>query len=55
MLGWLRSQLRVVDAWRDELLRRGDAHVETIGRLERHYAWLSSEIVRLEKDEAYAA
>lgn len=55
MLGWLRSQLRIMDAWRDELLRRGEASSETVERLERHYSWLNAEIIRLEGAEMTAA
>ncbi|MEM9667305.1 MAG: hypothetical protein AAF950_00140 [Pseudomonadota bacterium] len=55
MLGWLHSQLKVLDAWQAELVRRGEADIETLERLERHHAWLDSEIARLEAEETVAA
>ncbi|MEM6412190.1 MAG: hypothetical protein AAF683_11720 [Pseudomonadota bacterium] len=55
MLGWLRSQLRVLEAWRAELIARGETDLETLERLDRHHTWLSSEIARLEAEEELAA
>ncbi|MEO1474916.1 MAG: hypothetical protein AAFS13_00925 [Pseudomonadota bacterium] len=55
MLSWLRNQLRVLEAWRSELLRRGEVEIETLERLERHHAWLDSEILRLEFEITAAA
>jgi hypothetical protein len=48
MLCWLRSQLKVVEAWRDELASRPDLDLEAISRLEQHYNWLSYELSRLD-------
>ncbi|MEL7129310.1 MAG: hypothetical protein AAGK23_07165 [Pseudomonadota bacterium] len=55
MLGWLRGQLRIVEAWQAELLRRGDADLETVTRLQTHFEWLTSEVGRLEEDKRKAA
>ncbi|MEO0883948.1 MAG: hypothetical protein AAFY34_14630 [Pseudomonadota bacterium] len=55
MLGWLRSQLRILEAWRDELLRRSETDAETLERLDRHSAWLGGEIDRLEQEQSQAA
>ena len=54
MLQWLRQQVRVVEAWRDELTRRPELDVATVQRLEQHYAWLTAEIYRLEAPRAAA-
>ena len=48
MLCWLRQQVRVLEAWREELACRPEIEIAMVTRLERHYAWLSSEIMRLE-------
>lgn len=47
MLCWLQSQLKVVEAWRDELATRPDLDLEAVSRLEHHYDWLASEVSRL--------
>ena len=48
MISWLKSQVRVIEAWREELASRPDLDITVIMRLERHYAWLCSEVSRLE-------
>ena len=48
MICWLRTQVRIVEAWREELACRPDLDIESVMRLERHYAWLTSEVARLE-------
>jgi uncharacterized small protein (DUF1192 family) len=48
MVCWLRQQVRVLEAWREELACRPDIEIAMVKRLERHYAWLTSEIMRLE-------
>ncbi|MFT5774167.1 hypothetical protein [Hyphomonas sp.] len=48
MLCWLRQQVRVLEAWREELACRPEIEIAMVTRLERHYAWLTSEIMRLE-------
>ncbi|MEO0881420.1 MAG: hypothetical protein AAFY34_01695 [Pseudomonadota bacterium] len=55
MLGWLKNQLRVLDAWQAELVCRGESDLETLERLDRHQTWLMSEIVRLEAEDSRAA
>jgi hypothetical protein len=48
MVCWLRQQVRVLEAWREELACRPEIEIAMVMRLERHYAWLTSEIMRLE-------
>ncbi|MHA7857843.1 MAG: hypothetical protein ACX94D_07140 [Henriciella sp.] len=48
MVCWLRTQVRVLDAWREELASRPDLDIQAITRLEQHYAWLIDEVTRLE-------
>lgn len=55
MLDWLRNQSSVMAAWNDELLRRGETDLAAVERLERHQAWLTTEIARLEAGTELAA
>ena len=48
MICWLKTQVRVVEAWREELATRPDLDIAAITRLERHYAWLTYEAGRLD-------
>ncbi|MEM1146468.1 MAG: hypothetical protein AAGA72_06795 [Pseudomonadota bacterium] len=48
MVCWLKSQVRVLEAWREEVATRPDLDISHIMRLERHYQWLTSEIADLE-------
>ncbi|MEO1304984.1 MAG: hypothetical protein AAFV37_08410 [Pseudomonadota bacterium] len=48
MICWLRTQVRVIEAWREELATRPDLDIRSVMRLEKHYAWLTSEIAWLE-------
>ena len=48
MVCWLRQQVRVLEVWREELACRPEIEIAMVTRLERHYAWLTSEIMRLE-------
>tara|TARA_R110002051_G_scaffold141534_1_gene214619 strand:- start:744 stop:923 length:180 start_codon:yes stop_codon:yes gene_type:complete len=48
MLCWLRQQVRVLEACREEIACRPEIEIAMVTRLERHYAWLTSEIMRLE-------
>lgn len=41
MVCWLKTQVRVIEAWREELASRPDIDIEVVMRLERHYAWLT--------------
>ncbi|MEQ3746144.1 MAG: hypothetical protein ABNH53_07930 [Henriciella sp.] len=45
---WLKTQVRVIEAWREELASRPDIDIEVVMRLERHYAWLTAEISSME-------
>jgi hypothetical protein len=48
MLCWLKQQVRVIEVWREELSCRPEIEIAMVTRLERHYAWLTSEIMRLD-------
>ncbi|KCZ88288.1 hypothetical protein [Hyphomonas johnsonii] len=48
MLCWLKQQVRVIEVWREELACRPEIEIAMVTRLERHYAWLTSEIMRLD-------
>lgn len=48
MVCWLKSQVRILEAWREEVATRGDLDMAQIMRLERHYQWLTSEVASLE-------
>ncbi|MEL6567454.1 MAG: hypothetical protein AAFQ22_03475 [Pseudomonadota bacterium] len=55
LLGWLKTQVRVVEAWREELARQPDIDLAQVHRLETHYQWLTSEISKLESRHIKAA
>ena len=48
MICWLKTQVRVIEAWREELASRPEIDIPAITRLETHYQWLSFEVTRLE-------
>lgn len=48
MICWLRRQIRVLEAWREELATRPEIDISAVTRLESHYAWLTFEVARLE-------
>ncbi|MEL6960446.1 MAG: hypothetical protein AAGL89_15995, partial [Pseudomonadota bacterium] len=48
MVCWLKTQVRVIEAWREELASRPDIDMEVVMRLEKHYAWLTAEVSDLE-------
>jgi len=48
MICWLKTQVRVVEAWREVLATRPELDISAITRLERHYAWLTYEVGRLD-------
>ena len=50
MLEWLKMQVRILEAWREEVAERVEIDVPVLMRLERHYAWLSSEVSMLEME-----
>lgn len=49
MLAWLKTQVRVIEAWREDVASRPDLDLEMITRLERHYQWLTAEVLNLEE------
>ncbi|MEO0786574.1 MAG: hypothetical protein AAFY10_12825 [Pseudomonadota bacterium] len=55
MLGWLKTQVRVVEAWREDLARQPDIDMEAVQRLERHYQWLTGEVAKLDEGDRRAA
>jgi hypothetical protein len=48
MLDWLKSQVRVLEAWREDIATRPSLDLEMVRRLEQHYQWLTKEIMDLE-------
>lgn len=48
MLEWLRSQVRVLEVWREQVAASPDLDLEMVTRLEQHYQWLTREIYHLE-------
>ncbi|MEM9055655.1 MAG: hypothetical protein AAGB16_10055 [Pseudomonadota bacterium] len=48
MICWLKTQVRVIEAWREELATRPELDIPAVTRLEQHYAWLTYEVARLE-------
>ncbi|NQY41295.1 MAG: hypothetical protein HRT80_14480 [Henriciella sp.] len=48
MVCWLKTQVRVIEAWREELASRPDIDIDVVMRLEKHYAWLTAEVLRIE-------
>ncbi len=55
MICWLKTQVRVLEAWRENLAMDVDLDLEQIARLERHYQWLTAEILTLESPPRQAA
>lgn len=49
MICWLKTQVRVLEAWREELATRPESDMSAVARLERHYVWLTAEITRLDE------
>ena len=52
MLSWLHAQVRILEAWREDITRRPELDFQLINGLERHYQWLTSEVARLEANQA---
>lgn len=52
MLEWLKTQVRVIEAWREDVASRPDLDLEMIARLEHHYQWLTAEVLNLENMRA---
>lgn len=55
LLCWLHTQVRVLEAWREELAMQAEMDISQVDRLERHYQWLTSEIAMLEDGLRQAA
>ena len=55
MVCWLKTQVRVIEAWREELASRPDIDIEVVMRLEKHYAWLTAEVSDLEAPKSRQA
>ncbi|MEO9971449.1 MAG: hypothetical protein ABJG15_16760 [Hyphomonadaceae bacterium] len=48
MTEWLKMQVRVLEAWREEMAARPDIDLVMVTRLEQHYQWLTAELASLE-------
>lgn len=48
MLEWLKTQVRVIEAWREDIASRPELDLAMITRLEHHYQWLTAEVLNLE-------
>ncbi|MEL6387100.1 MAG: hypothetical protein AAFR41_01360 [Pseudomonadota bacterium] len=48
MVCWLKRQVSVLEAWREELASRPDVDLNQIQQVETHYQWLTSEIRHIE-------
>ena len=48
MLTWLKAQVRVLEAWRENVAMHPELDLEMISRLEQHYQWLTREICYLD-------
>lgn len=48
MLTWLKAQVRVLEAWREDVAMHPELDLEMISRLEQHYQWLTREIGHLD-------
>lgn len=54
VLCWLQTQLRVIEAWREELAAQPDADLHQLTRLEQHYQWLSAETAAMDRTRSAA-
>ena len=48
MIDWLKRQVQVIEAWREEIATRAEIDIAEVDRVERHYQWLTAEVSRLE-------
>lgn len=55
MICWLKTQVRVIEAWHEELASRPDIDMEVLMQLEKHYAWLTAEVSDLEAPKSRQA
>ncbi len=49
MKAWLAMQVRVLEAWREEVAMRADIDLGMALRLEQHYQWLTAELAMLDR------
>lgn len=49
MVDWLKNQVRVIEAWREEVACRPELDISMVQRVEAHYQWLTREIASLER------
>lgn len=54
MIQWIRQQVLVLEAWREELASRPDVDLTAIIGVENHYHWLCKEMYRLETGQTSA-
>ena len=54
MLEWLKTQVRVIEAWREDIASRPELDLDMIRRLEQHYQWLTAEVFSLEQGRTSA-
>ncbi len=52
MLNWLKTQIRVLEAWREDVAMRPELDLDMVTRLEHHYQWLTAEVSNLETLQA---
>lgn len=55
LVDWLKRQVLVIEAWREDMAMKTEIDMDDVMRLERHYAWLTTEIARLEADRSVRA
>ena len=48
MSAWLATQVRIIEAWREEVAMHVDIDLDMVNRLAQHYQWLTSEIAHLQ-------
>lgn len=48
---WLHSQVKVIDAWINELMSSPDSDPQTAERLETHRRWLSRELDQFSRSQ----
>lgn len=44
MLSWLETQVRVLEAWREDVATRPSIDMRLVMSLEQHYQWLTGQI-----------
>lgn len=55
MLTWLQTQIRVMEAWREEIATRPEIDIDQVVKVETHLSWLSAEYDRLTEGNSVAA